>query len=41
VFAARLRAEQAVGNEVLAAALERAAAVELADRLEALAEAAR
>ncbi len=41
VFADRLRAEQAVGNDVLAAALERAAAVDLAARLDALAEAAR
>jgi CHAD domain-containing protein len=41
VFAGRLRAEQERGNGVLAAALERAEAVELAARLEALAEAAR
>ncbi len=33
VFAARLRAEQAAGNEVLAAALERAEAVDLRGRL--------
>ena len=41
VFADRLRAEQATGNTVLAAALERAAVADLAGRLEALAEAAR
>ena len=41
VFAERLRAEQAAGNEQLAVALERAAAVDLAARLDALAEAAR
>jgi CHAD domain-containing protein len=41
VFADRLRAEQAAGNEVLARALERAAAADLAGRAEALAEAAR
>ena len=41
VFAGRLRAEQAVGNDVLAAALERATAADLPARLEALAEAAR